>query len=63
MCIIHFLILILRVLVAVCPGLAESVTRTVKLKVSITDGVPEMTPVTLLSDRPDGSEPLAIDQV
>ena len=53
----------LNALVAVCAGLPESVTWTVKLNVPATVGVPEMTPVSLLSVSPVGSDPLAIDQV
>ena len=52
----------LKALVAVCTGLLESVTWTVKLKVPAAVGVPEMTPL-LLSVNPVGSVPLAIDQV
>jgi hypothetical protein len=48
---------------AVWAGLPESVTWTVKLKAPVVVGVPEMTPVPLLSPRPVGSEPLVIDHV
>jgi hypothetical protein len=53
----------LKALVAFCTGLPESLTCMVKLKVPGAVGVPEMTPVLLFSDRPAGSEPLAIDHV
>ena len=53
----------LNALVPVCTGIVESVTRTVKLKVPAAVGVPEITPVPALSDRPVGNEPLARDQV
>ena len=48
-------------LVTDCPFAA--VTLAVKLTVPVAVGVPEMTPVPLVSDRPVGSAPLAIDQV
>ena len=54
---------ILKPLVAVCGDPAESVTCAVKLEVPIAVGVPEMTPVALVSDSPAGSEPLDIDQL
>jgi hypothetical protein len=54
---------ILKSFVAVCWGLLESIAWTVKLKVPEAVGVPEMTPVPLLSDRPVGSDPLVIDHV
>ena len=41
--------------VAVAATLSE--TRTVKLDVPVPEGVPEMTPVELPSDKPVGSEP------
>src|SRR5574342_517999 len=53
----------LKAFVSVCAGLVESLTRAKKLYVPAVVGVPEMTPVPLLSDRPAGSEPLEIDQV
>jgi len=53
-------ILIDRGLVAV---VIPSATRTVKLDVSTVVGVPEITPVSALSDSPAGSEPADIDQV
>jgi hypothetical protein len=59
----HFLILMLKALVAVCAGLLESVTWTVKLYRPITVGVPEMPPVLALSDRPGGKEPEMINHV
>ena len=51
----------LKAMVADC--IFESVTWTVKLELPEAVGVPEITPVSLLSDRPVGSEPLTIDQV
>jgi hypothetical protein len=48
----------LRLLVAVLAGLPESVTRTEKLAVPLTVGVPEMPPVALLRERPVGNAPL-----
>jgi hypothetical protein len=51
-----------KLLVTVCLVLLESVTWTVKLEVPEDVGFPEMTPLAL-SDRPFGSDPLAIDQV
>lgn len=51
----------LRALVAVCE--AESATLAVKLKVPTVVGVPEITPVAVLSDNPGGREPEEIDQV
>jgi len=44
-----------------CPFAA--VTLAVKLNVPVAVGVPEMTPVPLVSERPAGSAPLAIYQV
>ncbi len=52
----------LKALVAVWTGLLASVTETVKLDVPVAVGVPDMTPVVALSDKPPGSDPLAIDQ-
>ena len=52
----------LSALFAVCEGFAESVTWTVKSQVPAAEGVPEMTPVLPLTDRPAGSEPPEIDQ-
>ncbi len=52
----------LMFLVAVCRVLDESATCTVKLKVPLVVGIPEMTPV-LLSVRPEPSEPFVIDHV
>jgi hypothetical protein len=40
-----------------------SFTWTVKLEVPVVVGVPEITPVEVLSDSPAGSEPLVVDQV
>jgi hypothetical protein len=54
--------IILSALVVAAAGLAESVTRTVKLKVPAAVGVPLITPV-LARLRPLGNEPLAIDHV
>ena len=53
--------MMLKGLVTDCPFAA--VTLAVKLNVPVAVGVPEMTPVPLVSDRPVGSAPLAIDQV
>jgi hypothetical protein len=50
----------LSALVAVWFGLLESVTCTVKAKVPVAEGVPEIAPL-LLSDRPPGSAPVLID--
>ena len=50
----------LNCLVAVTPR--ASVTRTVKLDVPLTVGVPLMTPVPPLNDSPGGSDPVMIDQ-
>jgi len=43
-------------------GFSESVTCTVKLDVPIEVGVPEMTPVLAVRVRPDGGEPVTINQ-
>ncbi len=48
---------------ALCLGLPESVTWTVKLKVPAVVGVPAMTPVLALRVSPEGSAPLTTDQV
>jgi len=40
-----------------------SVTLTVKLLVPVAVGVPEITPVLAVSDKPAGNEPELIDQV
>jgi len=52
----------LKLLVAVTAGEAESVTRTVKVDAAAVVGVPVMLPAAL-SVRPAGSVPLAIDQL
>ena len=52
----------LKALVAFCTGVPESVSRTVKLKVPVAVGVPEITPL-LLSVNPVGSVPPASDQL
>ena len=49
--------------VALCAGLAESVTRAVKLKLPVAVGVPEIAPLVGLSVKPGGRVPLTIDQV
>ena len=51
----------LKGLVTNCPS--AGVTRAVKLTVLDAVGVPEMAPMPLVSERPVGSAPLAIDQV
>ncbi len=48
---------------AVCAGLAASVTCTVRLAVPATVGVPLITPVVALRLRPAGSVPLLSDQL
>ena len=53
----------LKALVAFCGEPAESDTCAVKLETPIAVGVPEMTPVPLFRDKPEGSEPLDIDHV
>jgi Na+-transporting NADH:ubiquinone oxidoreductase subunit NqrD len=53
---------ILMALVAVVTGLVESFAWTVKLKVPVVVGIPEITPA-LVMFRPAGSEPFAIDQL
>ncbi len=42
---------------------AESLTETVMLKVPVTVGVPEITPVLAFNANPVGSDPLEIDHV
>jgi hypothetical protein len=42
---------------------SASVTLTVKLLVPVAVGVPEITPVLAVSDKPAGNEPELIDQV
>jgi hypothetical protein len=49
--------------VAVCTGLPASLTRAVKLKVPPAVGVPAMAPLEVLSDKPAGRDPLAMDHV
>ena len=53
----------LSALLLVAAGLAESLTRTVKLEVAAAVGVPLMVLVLELKVRPLGSEPLAMDQL
>jgi hypothetical protein len=48
---------IVRVCVAVCAGVEESVTVAVKVKLPAPDGVPLRIPV-LLNPKPGGSVPL-----
>ena len=43
--------------------LEPSFTWTVKLKVPVVVGVPEISPVEGVSESPAGSEPMGIDQV
>jgi hypothetical protein len=57
------MIVMFNAAVVVFAGLLESVTWTVKLKVPMVVGVPEITPVAALSVKPVGSDPLAIDHV
>jgi hypothetical protein len=52
-----------RACVAVCDGLPESVTWTLKLEVPAVLGVPLIAPVLGFKVKPAGSEPLEIDQV
>ena len=52
----------LKALLATCCGLPASLTRAVKVKVPALVGVPVMAPVAVLSAKPPGSDPLAIDQ-
>jgi hypothetical protein len=47
----------------VCTGLLLSLTVTVKLKVPVAVGVPEMTPLPPASVNPAGRLPEVIDQV
>src|SRR3989337_951338 len=56
-------IVMVKSFVAICWGLLASIALTVKRKVPEAVGVPEMTPVPLLSDKPVGSDPLVIDHV
>lgn len=49
--------------VAVWTGLLASLTRAVKLKDPAVLGVPVMAPLEVLSVRPVGRDPLAMDQV
>ena len=49
--------LMLKPLLAIAAGLAESVARTVKLKVPLAVGVPVMAPVAAFKLSPAGSEP------
>jgi hypothetical protein len=49
--------------VAVVAGLAESVTRTVKLQVPVRVGIPATTPVIPFSFSPGGNEPAASDHL
>ena len=56
-------IVIERAFVALCAGLSESVTLTVKGKVPEDVGVPEITPVEELRTSPGGKEPALIDHV
>src|SRR6478609_4181397 len=51
----------LKARVALCCGVLESATRTVKLNVPTVLGVPLIVPVVLLSVSPVGSEPLETD--
>src|SRR3989344_1617555 len=51
---------ILRFLVAIL--LYASVTRTVKLNMPTVIGIPDISPVEELRERPEGNEPLVIDQ-
>ena len=51
----------LRDLVALCE--LASVTRTVKLLVTLPDGVPEIAPLPAASASPAGSAPEAMDQL
>jgi hypothetical protein len=55
--------LTLKVAVAVCRGLLESVALTLKLYVPAVVGVPEITPVLAVSLKPAGSAPPLIAQV
>ena len=54
---------IVNVADACSAGLSESVTCTVKVFVETAVAVPEITPVDESSDNPDGSIPLAMDQL
>jgi hypothetical protein len=55
-------IVMLRPLVAVCIGFPASVTWALKLKVPAAVGVPAIAPLSGLSVRPGGRDPLAINQ-
>jgi hypothetical protein len=61
--ILYLLITIFKDLALVCTGLPESVTLAVNLNVPAAVGVPEITPVLAMSDRPGGKEPEAIAQL
>ena len=50
-----------RAFVAACCGEETSVTRTVKLKVPVLEGVPLRTPVVAFKLRPAGSAPAVTD--
>jgi hypothetical protein len=52
-----------RVVDCVCGVVDESVTWNVKLVVLLAVALPEMTPVAGAKLRPEGREPLVIDQV
>src|ERR1017187_2428787 len=52
----------LKALLANCWGLPASVTRALKVKIPVLVGVPVTVPLTALSARPPGRDPLAIDQ-
>lgn len=45
--------------VAVCGEAAESIACTVKLKVPVVVGVPEIAPVDVFRFNPDGKDPVA----
>ena len=57
------LIVMRRGCVAVCGGVLESVTITVKFEVPATVGVPEIFPVVASSDRPSGRDPALMLQL
>jgi hypothetical protein len=46
-----------------CAGIEESLSFTMKVKVPSAVGVPEITPVEVLRERPGGSDPPATDQM
>jgi len=52
-----------RLAVAVCTGLLESVTITVKVKVPWVEGFPEITPVVAFRVRPGGRAPELMENV